>query len=323
MVVAATLCCVRDLRGQVVVVAGASSGIGRSTARLLGEAGARVVLAARRAELLEQAAEEVRAAGGEALVVPTDLTIPEQLDRLVAAAIERFGGIDAWIGMAGVGVYGRFERVPADEFRRVMEVDFFAHVESARRVLPHFRAHGFGRLVFVGSVSSEAAAPLVSAYVASKRALLGFAQSLREELHAEGAPIFVTTVLPESVDTPFYAHARSHLTDDVPRPIPPVLAPSKVAQAIVSVLQSEHPPSRRFVGTTGRLLAVLSWGLPTTYARMFARVLSRVQRTRTPPLPPTNGALYKPTPVGSGTRGGWIRSLRRRSLRALLPAARG
>ncbi|WP_373044295.1 SDR family oxidoreductase [Vulgatibacter sp.] len=308
------------LRGRVVVIAGASSGIGRATARLLGAAGARVVLAARREELLRTAAREVEAAGGEALVVCTDLTDPAQLDHLVAAAIERFGGIDAWIANAGVTVYGPFERIPADEFRRVVEVDFFAHVESARRVLPHFRARGGGRLVFVGSVASEAAAPLISPYVASTRALLGFAQSLREELHLEGAPIHVTTILPGSVDTPFFAHARSHLDGDLPRPIPPILPVDRVARAVVSVLAASSPPSRRFVGNTGRLLALLSWSLPTTYVRMFSRFLGRVQRTRSTPLPPTNGSLFQPTPVGSGARGGWLRKLKRNPLRLLLPA---
>jgi len=307
-----------ELRGRVVVVAGASSGIGRATARRLGETHARVVLAARRGDLLDEVAAEVEAAGGEALAVPTDLTDPAQLDRLVAAALERFGRIDAWIANAGVGIYGAFERIPPEEFRRVVEVDFFAHVESARRVLPLFRAQGGGRLVFVGSVASEAAAPLVSPYVAAKRALLGFAQSLREELHAEGVPIHVTTILPGSVDTPFFAHARSHLEGDVPRPIPPLLPPARVARAIVGVLALDDPPSRRFVGNTGRFLAALSWTLPTAYVRLFARLLERVQRTRVPPLPPSAGSLFRPTPVGGGTRGGWIRLARRRSLRRLL-----
>jgi NAD(P)-dependent dehydrogenase (short-subunit alcohol dehydrogenase family) len=304
-----------DLRGRVVVIAGASSGIGRATARLLGEAGARVVLAARRDDLLQAAAAELEEAGGEALAVPTDLTDPAQIDRLIDAALQRFGRIDAWVANAGVGLYGAFERVPADEFRRVVEVDFFAHVESARRVLPIFRRQGGGRLIFMGSVSSEAAAPLVSAYVASKRALLGFAQSLREEMHAEGAPIHITTILPGSVDTPFYAHARTHLDVDVPRPIPPVLAPARVAASIVSVLAAPAPPSRRFIGNAGRLLALLSWMLPTTYARMFARLLGRLQRTRLPPMPPSDGSLFRPTAVGGGTRGGWIRRPVRRLLR--------
>lgn len=306
-----------DLRGRVVVIAGASSGIGRATARLLGERGARVVLVARRFDLLETAAEEVRRAGGEAEPIAADVARPEQIRAAIDRALERFGRIDAWIANAGVGLFGRFEEIPAEEFRRVMEIDFFAHVESARQLLPVLRRQGGGRLVFVGSAASEIAPPLVTAYVSAKRALLGFAQSLREELQLEGAPIHVTTLLPASVDTPFFAHAHSHLEGEAPRPIPPVLPVRTVAQAIVSVLAAPRPPSRRFVGNAGRILAVLSWGLPTTCVRLFARLLGRGQRTRLPPLPPSDGSLFEPTPVGAGTSGGWLgrRRIRLRALR--------
>lgn len=301
-----------ELRGRVVILTGASSGIGRATARLLGRAGARVVLVARRGDLLEAAADEVRGAGGQALAMPMDVADPGALDRVVQAALDEFGAVDAWVGNAGVAVYGAFEKVPAEEFRRVVEVDFFANVEAARRLLPLLRERPAGHLVFVGAVTSEAAAPLITSYVAANRALLGFAQSLREELHVEGARVHVTTILPESVDTPFYAHARSHLEGDVPRPIPPVIPADRVARAIVATLASDAPPSRRFVGLTGRLLAALSWTLPTTYVRIFARIMSRVQRTRLPPLPPSPGTLFRPTPVGAGVSGGWLRVLRRR-----------
>ncbi|MDG4825301.1 SDR family oxidoreductase [Asanoa sp. WMMD1127] len=217
---------------QVVVIAGASTGIGRASALAFAEAGARVVCAARGRRALDTLVSEIEAGGGRAVAVPTDVTDPAAVKALAAAAEEHFGRVDTWVNMAAVGVWGRIEEITAAEFDRVLRVNVLGHVHGVHAALPALRRAGGGVLIGVASLEGVRAVPLHAPYTTSKFAVRALYDCLRMELAQEGAPIAVTTVLPASTDTPFFEHARSKL-GAMPKPPPPVYAPEVVAAAIV------------------------------------------------------------------------------------------
>jgi NADP-dependent 3-hydroxy acid dehydrogenase YdfG len=164
----------RKLDGAVVVVTGASSGIGRATGLAFAERSARVVLAARRVDALEELAGQCQAASGQALAVPTDMTNEAMVAELVRRAVERFGRIDIWVNNAGVYLLGSLEATPPEAFRRVLETNFFGYVNGARAMLPRFREQGHGVLINNASVYAHVGAPWLTAYVSSKFAVRGF-----------------------------------------------------------------------------------------------------------------------------------------------------
>jgi NAD(P)-dependent dehydrogenase (short-subunit alcohol dehydrogenase family) len=223
---------------QVVVVAGASSGIGRASALAFAAQGARVVCAARSVPGLQTLVDGISQAGGMALAVPTDVTDPAAVRSLAATAEERFGRVDTWLNAAAVSVYGRVEEITDEEFDRVMRVNFLGHVHGVHAALPALNRAGGGSIIGISSVEGVRAVPLHAPYTASKWALRGFYDALRMELAAAGSPIAVTTILPASIDTPLFEHARSKL-GAMPKPPPPVYAPEIVADAIV--FAAAHP----------------------------------------------------------------------------------
>jgi NAD(P)-dependent dehydrogenase (short-subunit alcohol dehydrogenase family) len=230
---------------QVVVIAGASSGIGRATALAFAAGGAKVVCAARGRPALDTLVEEIRAAGGTAVAVPTDVADAAAVRSLADAAEQEYGRIDTWVNNAAVGVWGRVEDITDAEFDRVMRVNFLGQVHGTHAALPALRRAGGGVLIGVASVEGVRAVPLHAPYTASKFALRAFYDSLRMELTQAGAPIAVTTILPASIDTPFFEHARSKL-GAMAKPPPPVYAPEIVAETIVYA--ARHPRREIAVG---------------------------------------------------------------------------
>ncbi|MFB9688773.1 SDR family oxidoreductase [Amycolatopsis plumensis] len=228
----------RPVSDQVVVLMGASSGIGRAAALAFAAQGARVVCAGRTERALGTLVDEITAAGGTALAAPTDIADPDAVRALVRTAEAQFGRIDTWVNLAGIAVFGRVEDITDEEFDRVLRVNFLGHVHGVRAVLPALRRAGGGSVIGVSSLEGVRAVPLHAPYTASKFALRGFYDCLRIELAQEGAPIAVTTILPAAIDTPFFEHARSKL-GALPKPPPPVYAPETVADAIV--FASTHP----------------------------------------------------------------------------------
>ena len=289
----------RDLSESVVVITGASSGIGRATALAFADAGASVVLAARREQPLREAAGECEARGVRALAVPADVRDAPAMQRLADRAAEAFGGIDVWVNNAGVTLMGRFEDAPPDLWREVVEVNLMGYVNGARAALPHLRRRGAGALIQVGSVNSRVGAPYASAYVASKFAVRGFAECLRAELR--GDSIAVCTVMPASIDTPLFQHAATFAGRAV-KPLRPVLRPERVANAIVRC--ARRPRREVVVGLSGRQLILMhDLALP-----LFERVMSRtVEREHflQRPAPPSAGNVREPMADWTGVTGGW------------------
>ncbi|WP_157155932.1 MULTISPECIES: SDR family oxidoreductase [unclassified Diaminobutyricimonas] len=242
----------RRLAGKVVVITGASSGIGRETALQFGSLGARVVVAARNQDALETLATEIKRLGGDALPVVTDVSEFAQVAALASQAADRFGGIDVWVNNAAVSTYGTVDQMGADELHRVVEVNLMGQIYGMKAALPHLDASR-GTLINVASALGDRAVPLQAAYSAAKHGILGFSEALRVELRAAGSPVHVVNVLPSSINTPLFVHARSKLGVK-PKPLGRVYEPRVVAEAIVAAV--EHPVRRVYAGFAGRLLAL-------------------------------------------------------------------
>jgi short-subunit dehydrogenase len=303
----------RSLRDAVVVVTGASSGIGKATALELVKDGAAVVLAARQEAALHELARACEQAGGRALVVPTDVTQEESVRTLARRAVETFGHIDVWINNAGVYLVGRTEDCPWDVYRRVLETNLFGTILGARAALPLFREQRRGVLVNVASVSGAVGMPFTSAYVASKFAVRGFSESLREELH--GTNIDVVTVIPASIDTPLFQHAANFSGRGV-RPVGPVYGADKVARAIVNAARA--PRREVTVGAVGTLQRFFHAVAPPIMERVFARQTER-DLFQDAAAPPTEGNLFAPRPPFDIV-GGWRKARERRVAETRRPA---
>ncbi|MBI5667607.1 MAG: SDR family oxidoreductase [Chloroflexi bacterium] len=256
----------KPINEQVVVITGASSGIGRAAALKFGQAGAAVVLAARNEEALQDVAGQIRRLGGQALVVPTDVSQWEQVEALARQAYERFGRIDTWVNDASVALYGTVEQVTVQEIDRVIEVNLLGVVHGVKAALPYITAQQTGTIINIGSVLSRRAIPLQSAYVAAKFGVRGFTDSLRLELERDHPGIDVTLIMPSSMNTPFFSHARSRM-GVMPQPIPPVYSPERVADAILYAAQ--HSKRDMLVGGAGLLFSLLEKVSPSLADRFM------------------------------------------------------
>ncbi len=260
-----------SLRDRVVVITGASSGIGRETAVQFASLGCRVVLAARREGNLRDVAILCEAVGGEALVVVTDVTSEAEVNRLAETAVRELGRIDIWINNAGVTLFGFLDEGPFSAHRRVIETNVLGAMLCARAVLPRFKAQGFGTLVNVGSLLSKVAQPFVPSYVISKFALRGLTEALRAEI-AEHEDIHVCSVFAFASDTPHFEEG-ANFRGKRPHPISPIQSPETIARAIVDLAahprHEVHVPSYMVLGVAVHQL------FPRTVERVLLRTLSR------------------------------------------------
>lgn len=280
----------RVLGSRVVVLTGASSGIGRATALALAEQGATVVLAARDRAALEAVAAECERRGGEALVVPTDVVDATAVRALADAAIDRFGSIDVWINNAGVGVVGRFDEVPIAVHRRVVETNLLGEMNGAHAAVQHFRQQQRGTLVNMVSIGAWAPTPYAVAYTASKFGLRGFSEALRAELR-DLPDVHVCEVYPTFVDTPGFQNGGNY-TGRRLKPPPPLLDPQQVAQAVVGLVK--RPRDALSIGSVAwpsRLAHALAPGLlGRATKRLFDAALQRADAA-----PSTQGNLFDPS----------------------------
>jgi short-subunit dehydrogenase len=271
----------RPLRDQVVVITGASQGIGRETALRMAMHGASIVIAARNEEALEELARQVERLGGQAEVVVTDVAEHDQVERLAERAIERFGRIDTWVNNAAVSIYATVEQLEPDEMERLLRVNLLGPMFGSKAAAARMKPRGEGTIINVGSALSERAIPLQSAYVASKHGLQGFTEALRLELQHEDAGIDVVLILPSSMNTPLFSAARSKLGVE-PMPVPPIYEPRVVAEAICHA--AEHGGREIVVGGWGKLLVVgqrLSASLLDRYMLQGGRAFEQ-QKTQRP-----------------------------------------
>jgi NAD(P)-dependent dehydrogenase (short-subunit alcohol dehydrogenase family) len=290
-------------RDQVVVVTGASGGIGRASAIAFGARGAKVALLARGPAGLEAAAEEVRAAGGHPLVVPTDVADPEQVTAALETVERELGPVDVWVNVAFTSVFAPFDQIRPEEFRRVTEVSYLGYVYATMAVLPRMKARGSGTIVQVGSALAYRGIPLQTAYCGAKHAIQGFHEALRCELLHEKSPVRVTMVQMPAVNTPQFTWVLSRLPH-TPQPVPPIYEPHVAAAAVVHA--ADHPERREYwVGgsTVGTLAA--NAVAPGLLDRYLARTGFSSQQTSEASDPDRPNNLWEPADRERdyGTRG--------------------
>ena len=275
---------------QVIVITGASSGIGLATARHAARRGAKLVLAARNAQALDELVREIEQSGGEALRIVADVGRREDVQSVAQAAIERFGGFDTWVNNAGVSIYGRLEEVPIEDFRKLFDTNFWGVVHGSLAAVAHLKHRG-GALVNLGSEVSDAAIPLQGMYSASKQAVKGFTDALRIELEEAGAPVSVTLIRPTAIDTMFVEHAKNYMEVEPQLP-PPLYAPDVVAEAILEA--AEHPHRDIYVGANAKLSSLMAKFLPRGSDYYMRKKLFASQRTSRPARTHDTSALDAP-----------------------------
>lgn len=271
----------RPLRDQVIVITGASSGIGLDTARMAAAAGAKVLLVARDEAALHDAVAGIEAAGGVAAFAVADVGVAAEVDAAAALAIHRFGRIDTWVNDAGVTIYAMLNDTPIGEHEQLFRTNYFGVVNGSTAAVRHMRQAG-GALITVGSVVSDLPTPVMGAYSASKHAVKGYINSLRMELVAGDVPISVTLVKPGGIDTPIGQHAANHMGQEGLIP-PPVYDPDLVAQAILEA--AEYPRREITIGGVPRLQALVGThfpGLLDRFARFLIPMLTDPRRAPTP-----------------------------------------
>lgn len=300
---------------RVVVITGASAGVGRATARRFADDGAAVALLARGVERVEAAAGEVRGAGGEALAIPVDVADPDALETAAARAEEELGEIDVWVNNAMATVYAPVAALTADEFRRVTEVTYLGSVWGTMAALRRMRPRDRGTIVQVGSALAYRGIPLQSGYCGAKHALQGFLDSLRTELLHERSRIRVTAVHLPALNTPQFDWSRTKMQKE-PRPVPPIFQPEVAAQAVVWA--ASNPRRELWVGASTVQAIVGDRLAPGLLDRYLARTAYDSQQTDDPVSAERADNLFGPVAGQFAAHGRFDRHSKSRSFQLWL-----
>ncbi len=281
----------KPIEQQVVVVVGASSGIGRETALQFAKRQAKLVVSARSKSGLASLVDEITQLGAESIAVPADVSLLEQVQTIANSAIERYGRLDTWVHAAATAVISPFEQVTPEEFKRVIDVNLMGQVYGAMVALPHLRRTGRGAFIAISSVEARRSMPLQTSYSASKHGVEGFLDALRAELRYEGVPISITNILPSVINTPFYNKAMTKLGVK-PTGVPPYYQPSLVAKAILHA--AEHPTRDIIVGDVGRVIDLLQKIAPDLVDTLVGAIAVPFQRTTTVKSASDPNNLFEP-----------------------------
>lgn len=280
----------KPLAEQVIVITGATSGHGLCTAQGATEAGAAVMLAARDEGALKVVRDGIRASGGTAEYVVTDVGVEAEVQRLATETIARFGGFDTWVNNAGIGIYAAVVDLDLADHRKLFETNYWGVVHGSVVALRHFKERGGGAIINVGSINSDMGSPLLASYNASKHAVKGFTDSLRIEMIEADLPISVTLIKPSAIGTPFPQHGRN-LTGFSARLPHPIYKPQLVADAILDAAQ--RPRRAVTVGGAGKLQVLGATLFPALFDRIASSMThSLIDRDR--PVGPLQGNLYAP-----------------------------
>jgi short-subunit dehydrogenase len=281
----------RKIDEQVMVITGATSGIGLTTARMAAEQGAKLILAARNGEALDTLASELRRKGCKVATATADVGKPEDVERIGQAAMERFGRIDTWVNNAGISIFGRNEEVALEDMQRLFQTNYWGVVHGSLEAVKHMKARGGGAIINLGSELSDRSVPLQGLYAASKHAVKAFTDALRMELEKEGAPMSVTLIKPAAIDTMFTVHAKNYMEKEPALP-PPIYAPEIVAKAILYAAQ--HPKRDVFVGGASKAISSGAFAMPRVLDKFMNASMFDQQQSKVPSSPNRRDALHQP-----------------------------
>ena len=291
---------------RVMVITGASSGIGRATALAWAKKGGRVVLSARSRDVLEEVAATCEHWGGKALVVQADVSKEEDVNRLAAEAVARFGKIDVWLNNAAVMVFGDFDEIPTEDIRRILDTNLLGVIYGARAAVQQFREQGHGILINMGSIAGVVGQPYSVPYSISKGGIRALGIALGQELENE-KHIQVCTVHPSIVDTPVYQNAANYSGESINPPTSATPA-QEVVEAILKL--TEKPEKEVFVGKRNLPIRLGRTVAPNLFDKIYRKSLSSIE-LQNPPTPTTKGNLYKPMPEHASISGGWLEKEKR------------
>lgn len=279
----------KKLNEQVIVITGATSGIGLTTARMAAKKGAKLVLVARNENALRELADEINRAGGQAFYAVADVADEAALRRAAEIAEQEFGNLDTWVNNAGGSVYGKITDVPTEDLRRLFETNVWGVVNGSKIAVEHLRNRG-GALINVGSEVSDAPVPLQGMYSSSKHAVKGFTDALRMELEADALPISVTLIKPTAIHTPFVENAKNYLPYEPQLP-PPLYAPELVAEAILYC--AENPKRDFFVGGMAKAHSSMALNTPRAYDKINEMIINSAQNSGEPSAVKRTNGLYE------------------------------
>ena len=287
--------------GQVLVITGASSGIGRATAMEWAKQGGSVVLAARSIAVLREVAAICEDAGGKAIIVQTDVTREEDVNKLAQEAVNTFGKLDVWLNNAAVMVFGGFNDVPTEDFRRILETNLFGVIYGSHAALVQFEKQRKGILINMGSIAGIIGQPYSTPYSISKAGIRALGISLGQEFENH-RNIHICTVHPSIVDTPVYQNAANYSKQAI-NPPTSATQTGKVARAILELTQ--HPQREVFVGKRNLLLRMNRSLTPKLFDKAYRKVMEEIEFEEES-VPTTSGNLFEPIPEHASINGGWL-----------------